>query len=808
MISIVVAVANPVWENQHLSGAGTSSPHYLASASSTTFVDGLIAFLNALIQYQNIVPISLYLTVEIVKTAQAYFIYSDAQMYYEPLDRPCIPRAWNLSDDLGQIEYVFSDKTGTLTRNVMEFKACTVGGKLYAGLGEVGMPKKQSQAQVNLTLRRMSLANVDGRQSGGSLTRPSFSSGVGLGMNGGWEVSSPQPAAVIERGRSSFSSVVPGSSPVLVGGSSVEMQQVQQQVEQPRKPSPARSSVSVKTGGNVSASQLPPVLPVTAGGISSSSFRPSPALGRSSISPIPKFDAKSYVPPANFATPYRDIAPGYVDPQLYEDMESPESTAPQSVLIAEFFTLLAVCHSVLVSSSGSADAPAAAPEPAEGGEAAEQALPSGAAPAPKPADVEVPQLHYRAQSPDEAALVMAAKNFGIAFVTREQNGIVLDVFGEEKIYEVLNVLEFNSDRKRMSVIVRRPDESIVVYTKGADAVMYERLAPEQKLIMERTTSHLDYFAEQGLRTLVLACRELPEDVYQDWQARYHEASLALVGRESKVDACAAEIERDLTLLGSTAIEDKLQEGVPEAVSTMLQAGIHVCVLTGDKMETAINIGFSCNLLDRGMHVITVKGFKEEGDAPITPGPAGDVSPTMKQIREALDEFVRPYHSPDGKLRNLDPAPRLALVIDGLALKTALEGENQAPLLELITHCAAVICCRVSPLQKAQVVELVKVRKRVMCLAIGDGANDVSMIQAADIGVGIAGEEGLQAVSASDYAIAQFRFLTRLLLVHGHWNYRRTANMVFTFFYKVRSPTDFDRALDAFYSLSQNPSGRT
>jgi phospholipid-translocating ATPase len=183
-----------------------------------------------------------------------------------------------------------------------------------------------------------------------------------------------------------------------------------------------------------------------------------------------------------------------------------------------------------------------------------------------------------------------------------------------------------------------------------------------------------------------------------------------------------------------------------------------------------------------MHVVTVKGFKEESEMPLTPAPAGDISPTMKQIGEALEVFVRPYHHTGAK--SYEPAPRLALVIDGLALKTALEDENQVELLDLITHCAAVICCRVSPLQKAQVVELVKNRKRVMCLAIGDGANDVSMIQAADIGVGIAGEEGLQAVAASDYAIAQFRFLTRLMLVHGHWNYRRTAEMVFTFFYKV------------------------
>lgn len=125
-----------------------------------------------------------------------------------------------------------------------------------------------------------------------------------------------------------------------------------------------------------------------------------------------------------------------------------------------------------------------------------------------------------------------------------------------------------------------------------------------------------------------------------------------------------------------------------------------------------------------------------------------------------------------------------LVIDGASLHHAFEEPfTKEVLLELSTRCQAVICCRTSPKQKAEIVTLVKDGTGAMTLAIGDGANDVSMIQAADIGVGVSGEEGLQAVNSSDYAIGQFRYLCRLLFVHGHWSYARNSKMIVNFFYK-------------------------
>ncbi|KAF9385543.1 hypothetical protein CPB97_004727, partial [Podila verticillata] len=172
-----------------------------------------------------------------------------------------------------------------------------------------------------------------------------------------------------------------------------------------------------------------------------------------------------------------------------------------------------------------------------------------------------------------------------------------------------------------------------------------------------------------------------------------------------------------------------------------------------------------------------------------PQPSGSSS-LYKKWDPVNSAFAKPFRRSINSVRKREAQlqPRegqnTALVIDGLALKFTLEDLIcEDFLLELACRCTAVICCRVSPLQKAMVVKMVKDAKQVMTLSIGDGANDVSMIQEAHIGVGVAGEEGLQAVMASDYSIGQFRFLTRLLLVHGHYAYLRNTSMVMLFIFK-------------------------
>lgn len=286
----------------------------------------------------------------------------------------------------------------------------------------------------------------------------------------------------------------------------------------------------------------------------------------------------------------------------------------------------------------------------------------------------------------------------------------------------------------------------------------ERLGKEQ-LFKEQTLQHLEDFAGQGLRTLCLSRINLDESEYAQWSKVYHEASITITGRDDALANAAELIEKNLFLLGATAVEDKLQDGVPDTIATLAKAGIKIWVLTGDKQETAINIGFACRLLTKEMNLLVVNQY------------------TKADTRNKIDELLRQYENVS------EESETLALIIDGGTLSHALEEDIKMDLLTLAKKCKAVICCRVSPLQKALVVRLVRNNLNSITLAIGDGANDVSMIQEAHVGVGISGEEGLQAARASDYAIAQFRFLKRLLLIHGRLSYRRISKVILYSFYK-------------------------
>jgi phospholipid-transporting ATPase len=232
-------------------------------------------------------------------------------------------------------------------------------------------------------------------------------------------------------------------------------------------------------------------------------------------------------------------------------------------------------------------------------------------------------------------------------------------------------------------------------------------------------------------------------------------------RADELDKAAELLEHDLYLLGATAIEDRLQEGVPDTIHTLQMAGIKVWVLTGDRQETAINIGMSCKLVSEDMTLLIVN---EENHA--------DTKANLQKKYDAVRN-----QAASGEYDTL------ALVIDGKSLTFALEKDMEKLFLDLAVMCKAVICCRVSPLQKALVVKLVKRHLKAILLAIGDGANDVSMIQAAHVGVGISGVEGLQAARSADVAIGQFRYLKKLLLVHGAWSYQRISKVILYSFYK-------------------------
>jgi phospholipid-transporting ATPase len=338
----------------------------------------------------------------------------------------------------------------------------------------------------------------------------------------------------------------------------------------------------------------------------------------------------------------------------------------------------------------------------------------------------------------------------------------------------------------MSAVVRGPDGKIKLYCKGADTVILERLS-ENNPFVEPTLMHLEEYATEGLRTLCVAMREIPEDEYARWSQLYDKASTTLVNRSEELDRAAEMIEQDMFLLGATAIEDKLQDGVPDTIHTLQEAGIKVWVLTGDRQETAINIGYSCKLLNEEMSLIVCNEENHWDTKNFLEAKLKEIS-DVKNRGEDLEVMIQVAHFRLSFFLFTDLfcvclLQPLALVIDGRALTFALEKDIEKILFDLAVLCKAVVCCRVSPLQKALVVKLVKKYTHAILLAIGDGANDVSMIQAAHVGIGISGVEGLQAARSADFAISQFRFLKKLLLVHGAWSYQRLSKMIFYYFYK-------------------------
>lgn len=390
----------------------------------------------------------------------------------------------------------------------------------------------------------------------------------------------------------------------------------------------------------------------------------------------------------------------------------------------------------------------------------------------------IPEKHggaivFSASNPDDEAFVYAARHFGFDFTAREPKALTCQTPSGAVRVEILQTLSFSSERKRSSIIVRYPDGRIVLYSKGADNVIKKRLgAGTGADLLAKTEAHLDEFVNDGLRTLLVAKVEITGERYASWAKRYKEAEASLEDREEKMDAMLEEVESDMILLGSTAIEDKLQDGVGDTIASLRAASIKVWMLTGDKVDTAINIAFSCALLTLEMTVVRV----------VSEDPSMDLDehklPTQSSVLDAIHAAIA-----EAK-RARERGDPVAAVVDTGSFSSIVAFGLEAEFVELADLCKSLVCARVSPKQKAAIVRIVQVASPdTITLSVGDGANDVPMIQTAHVGVGIFGLEGKQAVNSSDFAIGQFRFLKKLLLVHGRWNYRRNAMVTSVLYYK-------------------------
>ncbi|PVZ98884.1 hypothetical protein BB558_005116 [Smittium angustum] len=736
VISVILSLASILWQklkypyHWYLSGAKISMP---------AIIFGNIVMMNALI------PISLYVTLEAVKVFQVYMMQNDVDMYYEKTDTPMAARTTAINEDLGMVRYVLSDKTGTLTENIMRFKVAMVGGLAFYHFGKNPPPltPKESNLIDECVSDNSQILNLPRQKSSENQL---------------------------------FNTNLPENNNSIMSQDKLESLNLTLNPEiQPIDPPYLYSNIYIDTVLN----QLPPtnLLRVIA-----KNKNPN----HSSLNSLGPFKLTK---------------------------ESSEKTEM-------FLKAMALCHS-------------AQPD----------------------IDPNTKRISgYQSTSPDEKALVLAAAELGYIVTERKGPTLRIRVVSTERLtkwyeemnakpinpeefeicpedpetdvieeYHVLAVIEFSSVRKRMSVVYRCPDGKIRLFCKGADSVIIPRLnrpGPndnEQKWLYECANNSLSAFACEGLRTLAYAHCEISEEDYAAWAERFVTASTSLVDRQILIEKVADELEDNMNLTGITAVEDRLQEGVPETIECLRHAGIHVWMLTGDKIETAINIAKSCRLIDgddrlcktivmEGLEdrdtlertlnqgygiVLSLQSYDKRSIMSVKPGRrwpsvfarSAKMFTLFKRLRRkgtkkktsgsAFDDVNFPINEEETK----GSIERFALVVDGETINSL---EQHADLMEKFIELGilsdTVVCSRVSPAQKATITHHMRLRcdkdgSYAVTLSIGDGGNDIAMIQEAHVGVGIAGLEGLQAARSADFSIAQFRFLRKLLLVHGLWSYR-------------------------------------
>jgi phospholipid-transporting ATPase len=651
ILTVENSVQNGAWYLDEFDTASTDYSHWLLT--SLYYFTMMSAF----------VPISLFVSMVLLRAFQSYFMVLDLGMYDEETDTRMKVRNMGLNEELGVVSHIFSDKTGTLTCNKMEFKKLCVGGVDY---GEI-------DANTNLSNRFAEMAS-----SGNDVDRPS---------------------STYQR---------------------LSTQNDDKEVHLQEKKVPPRDGLR----------------------------------------------------------------------QLEADVNGARG-AEQQRRLGLFFRGLSLCHTVVITKER-VDPEGNVPGTFEieecvglSGEASSEQLYQGR-------DTNS-NVQMSSSSPDELALVNAASAAGFSFRQRNDAFLEIELSGsgrtaEIERWEIVETLDFTSSRRRMSVILAPPKDQthrgneraagnlggfqpeldmVYLFCKGADGEVFNRLDREASEnspgLLRQFEGQLHEYASEGLRTLVVAYKKMDRATFQKWHQLYQRATRDLTqiswkkgGKENDIDFLQEQMEKDLVILGVTAIEDKLQEGVPETIQSLRTAGIKMWMLTGDKLETAMNISLSCKLLNGETDCLVISQSNCN---------------SASQIEENLRGFL------------LSISEDKAIVIEGGCLPIVLS-LMPALFLEVCECCKTVIACRTSPKQKAEMVRLIRSNNpESRTLAIGDGANDVNMIQEAHIGIGIMGQEGLQAVNSSDYAFAKFKFLGRLLLVHGRWHNRRMSIQIIYQFYK-------------------------
>ena len=557
----------------------------------------ILNFFTFFVAYAQIIPISLYVVMEMIKLFQSLLIKYDYELYDFYIEKPSSCRESGLIEELGQIDFIFSDKTGTLTQNIMEFKKCFINGKVYG-----------AETEYN------------------ECNNEKFS------ING---------------------------------------------------------------------------------------------------------DMEAY--------------------KLLKNIPKNENERIEREILEMFFILLSTCHDVF-------------PEKDE------------------------ENIIYQGSSPDDIALVKGAQQLGYEFIEKNFTNIkVYNRINTEMLeFEIHCIIPFDSERKRMSVILKDIKKNkYILFSKGSDSVMLQGLSSNNNPIItkfsyekqqEEIEQILNKFSREGLRILTMGFKELSPKIFSSFIKKYNDIRKH---NPNLLFQIYNEIEKDLTFLGCSAIEDKLQDGVPETINILMTCGIRIWVLTGDKQDTAEQIGRQCHLIDNEMklyNLSTIDGNRNDLYEKMSIlVEQFDLEQFLEETKIDLDQIMDTL-SEEGTIE--EQIGNIALIIDGITLLNVLNDKHLRKMFFLLGVISkSVICCRVSPSQKSQVIKLVKSYGNFVTLSIGDGANDVPMILEASIGIGITGKEGTQAVRSADYAIGQFRFLEKLILFYGRNGYIKISKYICYYFYK-------------------------
>jgi phospholipid-translocating ATPase len=783
LLAIFNVVAYQIWNNyEHKSW-------YLANAR-VAFFPNLTSFI---IMFNTMIPLSLYVSLEIVKVAQMLLL-NDVDMYDPVSDTPCEPRTSTINEELGQVSYIFSDKTGTLTDNSMKFRKLSVAGTAWLHLNDI---REEDKAGMALRHKKRSKGKKPakdtatiGRKSHASERKSSIHfNGLTEGIKDEEAQDAPAPEQIMRRSSTWKSNARPGKT-------QHEMLTTDMLRYIQRKPFTvfARKARLFLLSIALCHTCLPEMKEDTGEMDFQASSPDELALVRAAMEMgflVVNRDVNTLTLRIE---PPEDVGEGEPIVETYEILDVIEFSSKRkrmSVLVRFPDQRIAlICKgadSIVMQRLKNAVVANQKVVEIERRANKRKSLEAQYAMARKSEQLERkgsigrPSMALSRKSLTIGGGSVGRPSFGGLGRRRSSNALNGGGNGNghglrpirDEIDQWLNERERDVDASSL--------EDAGFYTPRASAqlgrhslafsearssmqldeledVVDEGLVVDELAVIERTFQHINDFATEGLRTLLYGYKFLDEGEYKEWKKVYLDATTSLVDRTNLIELAGDLIEQNLELAGATAIEDKLQKGVPQAIDKLRRANIKMWMLTGDKRETAINIGHSCRLI-KDYSSVTVLDYE-----------AGEVE---QGIAAAILSI------------NSGSIAHSVVVIDGATLAQIGASQTlQALFFDLAVLADSVICCRASPSQKALLVKTIRKKvKKSVTLAIGDGANDIAMIQEAHVGIGITGKEGLQAARTSDYSIAQFRFLVKLLLVHGRWNYIRTCKYTVGTFWK-------------------------